>query len=74
MGKPSVEDRAAIEDLFVRYTTSLDRGDVAAIEGCFSEDCVLVTPNHGEFVGRALVANGCGRTCGSWRAAAGSGM
>ena len=33
MGKPSVEDRLAIEDFFVRYTTSLDRGDVSRRPG-----------------------------------------
>jgi hypothetical protein len=55
MAKPSIEDRLAIEDLFVRYTTSLDRFDVAGIEACFVEDCVLVTPNHGSFHGRASI-------------------
>jgi 3-phenylpropionate/cinnamic acid dioxygenase small subunit len=41
MGKPSVEDRFAIEDLFIRYTTAMDEGDVEAVVGCFAEDCVL---------------------------------
>jgi ketosteroid isomerase-like protein len=51
VAKPSSEDRIAIEDLFIRYTTSLDDFDIAGIESCFAEDCVLVTPNHGEFCG-----------------------
>ena len=36
MAKPSIEDRLAIEDLFVRYTTALDEGDV--------EDVVAASP------------------------------
>lgn len=31
MGKPSIEDRLAIEDLLVRYTTALDEGDVEGV-------------------------------------------
>ena len=41
MGKPSIEDRFAIEDLFIRYTTAMDEGDVETVVGCFTEDCVL---------------------------------
>ena len=33
-----VEDRLAINDLFVRYTTALDRGDVATVVDCFTAD------------------------------------
>ncbi len=35
MAKPSIEDRLAIEDLFVRYTTALDNGDVDGVVSCF---------------------------------------
>jgi SnoaL-like protein len=52
MGKPSIEDRLAIEDLFVRYTTALDACDLPGIEGCFVEDCLLETPQGGSFRGR----------------------
>ncbi|MFC7399877.1 nuclear transport factor 2 family protein [Chelatococcus sp. GCM10030263] len=55
MAKPSIEDRIAIEDLFIRYTTSLDDFDIAGIESCFVEDCALVTPNHGEFRGKSSI-------------------
>jgi 3-phenylpropionate/cinnamic acid dioxygenase small subunit len=41
MGTPSVEDRLAIEDLFIRYTTAMDEGDVEGVVGCFTQDCVL---------------------------------
>ena len=41
MGKPSIEDRLAIEDLFIRYTTAMDEGDVETVVGCFTENCVL---------------------------------
>ena len=50
---PSVEDRFAIEDLFVRYTTALDAGDVDTIVGCFTEDGALRSPMVGEYAGRA---------------------
>ena len=33
-----IEDRLAINDLFVRYTTALDAGEVDTIVGCFTED------------------------------------
>jgi hypothetical protein len=34
----AIEDRLAINDLFARYTTALDAGDVETIVGCFAED------------------------------------
>jgi hypothetical protein len=55
LAKPTIADRLAVEDLFVRYTTSLDRFDIPGIENCFVEDCVLETPNHGDFHGRASI-------------------
>jgi uncharacterized protein (TIGR02246 family) len=47
-----VEDRLAIEDLFVRYTTALDAGDVETIVGCFTEDGLLESPAVGTYSGR----------------------
>jgi 3-phenylpropionate/cinnamic acid dioxygenase small subunit len=55
VARPSIEDRIAIEDLFVRYTTSLDDFDIAGIESCFAEDCLLQTPQNGEFRGRSSI-------------------
>ena len=44
MGRGSIEDRIAIEDLFVRYTTSMDSGDVEGVVGCFTEEGWLDSP------------------------------
>ena len=52
MAKPSIEDRLAIEDLFVRYTTALDNGDVDAVVGCFTQDGWLDSPIVGRHQGR----------------------
>jgi len=49
---PSIEDRFAINDLFVRYTTALDAGDVDTIVGCFTEDGALESPVVGKYRGR----------------------
>jgi len=52
MAAPSVEDRLAINDLFVRYTTALDAGDVETIVACFTEDGALESPAVGVYSGR----------------------
>ena len=52
MPTPSVEDRLLINDLFVRYTTALDAGDVETIVGCFTEDGALESPAVGVYKGR----------------------
>ncbi len=49
----SIEDRFAINDLFIRYTTALDAGDVDTIVGCFTEDGALESPAVGKYVGHA---------------------
>jgi uncharacterized protein (TIGR02246 family) len=49
---PSIEDRFAINDLFVRYATALDAGDVETIVGCFTEDGALESPAVGKYAGR----------------------
>ena len=41
-----------ISDLFVRYTTALDAGDVETIVGCFTEDGTLESPAVGVYAGR----------------------
>jgi len=50
-----IEDRLAINDLFVRYTTALDAGDVDTIVGCFTEDGSLESPTVGTYSGRAAI-------------------
>jgi hypothetical protein len=52
-----VEDRLAIEDLFVRYTTALDAGDGETIVGCFTEDGVLDSPTVGTYTGREAIGD-----------------
>jgi uncharacterized protein (TIGR02246 family) len=46
------DDRQMINDLFVRYTTALDAGDVETIVGCFTEDGALESPAVGVYAGR----------------------
>ena len=45
-------DRIEINDLFVRYVTALDAGDVESIVGCFAEDGALESPVVGVYAGR----------------------
>ena len=52
MAKPSIEDRLAIEDLFVRYMTALDNGDVDGVVSCFTQDGWLDSPIVGRDQGR----------------------
>jgi uncharacterized protein (TIGR02246 family) len=47
-----MDDRQMINDLFVRYTTALDAGDVPTIVGCFTEDGALESPAVGVYSGR----------------------
>jgi uncharacterized protein (TIGR02246 family) len=50
-----IEDRIAINDLFVRYTTALDAGDVEAIVACFTDDGSLDSPAVGTYSGRQAI-------------------
>ncbi len=50
-----IEDRFAINDLFVRYATALDAGDVETIVGCFTEDAALESPVVGAFSGHPAI-------------------
>jgi hypothetical protein len=53
MTPASLEDWFAINTLFVRYATSLDACDVAAVIDCFEPDGTLESPVLGKFVGHA---------------------
>jgi len=52
---PSVEDRFAIQDLFIRYATALDSGDVEGIVACFTDDGALESPVLGIKSGQAAI-------------------
>ncbi len=55
MPQPSLDDRAAIADLFARYMWALDSGDVDGLVDCFTEDGVLTSPAVGEHRGHAAI-------------------
>jgi uncharacterized protein (TIGR02246 family) len=50
-----MDDRQMINDLFVRYTTALDAGEVDTIVGCFTEDGALESPVVGVHAGRPAI-------------------
>jgi uncharacterized protein (TIGR02246 family) len=52
---PAIEDRLAINDLFVRYTTALDAGEVQTVVDCFTADAVLESPVIGVISGREAI-------------------
>jgi uncharacterized protein (TIGR02246 family) len=51
----NLEDRLAISDLLVRYTTALDAGDVATVVDCFTADATLKSPVIGVIAGSAAI-------------------
>ena len=55
MSLTDIEDRLAISDLFVRYTTALDRGDVETLVDCFTPDGSLDSPAVGQHSGHAAI-------------------
>jgi uncharacterized protein (TIGR02246 family) len=57
----AIEDRLAIHDLFVRYTTALDAGDVETAVGCFTADAVLESPVIGAIAGHDAIRAFAGR-------------
>jgi uncharacterized protein (TIGR02246 family) len=57
----SLEDRLAISDLFVRYATALDRGDVETVVDCFTADARLESPVIGVIAGSAAIRAFAGR-------------
>src|SRR5665213_2746581 len=52
MDLKTLTDRLEINDLFVRYVTALDAGEVETIVGCFAEDGALESPVVGIYAGR----------------------
>jgi uncharacterized protein (TIGR02246 family) len=55
------EDRLAIHDLFVRYTTALDAGDVETVVDCFTADAVLESSVIGKISGHEATRAFAGR-------------
>jgi uncharacterized protein (TIGR02246 family) len=51
----SIEDRLAIHDLFVRYTTALDQGDVETVVDCFTDAAALESPVIGVITGSEAI-------------------
>ena len=41
MSETSLEDRAAIQDLFTRYCCALDNGEIETVVGCFTGGCQI---------------------------------
>jgi ketosteroid isomerase-like protein len=50
-----LEDRLAIHDLFVRYATALDDGEVETVVACFTADAALESPAIGRIQGAAAI-------------------
>lgn len=44
MATDTIEDRAAIHDLFTRYCCALDNGEVETVIACFTADAALKSP------------------------------
>ena len=44
MSESTLEDRAAIHDLFTRYCCALDNGEIEAVVDCFTVDAILKSP------------------------------
>ncbi len=57
----SIEDRFAIHDLFVRYATALDNGDVETVVDCFTGDAMLESPVIGSIAGHDAIRAFAGR-------------
>ena len=62
MAAASMGDWFDINNVFIRYATSLDRGDVDAVVDCFTENASIVSPVLGEFSGYAGVRDFAERT------------
>ncbi len=52
MQPASMEDWFEVHNLFIRYTTALDRCDPDAVADCFTEDGLVISPLLGDFQGR----------------------
>lgn len=64
----AIEDRLAINDLFVRYTTALDAGDVETVVGCFTADAVLESPVIAVIAGDPRLRRPLRRAARGWHA------
>ena len=53
MSPAGLQDWFEINNLFIRYTTALDRGDLDGVAGCFAENGVIESPLMGTFRGHA---------------------
>jgi len=62
MATASMQDWFLINELFTRYATSLDRCDLEAVVGCFSEHGSLQSPLLGRFEGAAGIRDFALRT------------
>ena len=51
----NLEDRLAIHDLFVRYATALDDGEVETVVACFTVDAALESPAIGGIQGEGAI-------------------
>jgi ketosteroid isomerase-like protein len=61
MAGDSIEDRLAIGELFVRYTTALDAGEVETVVDCFTADAALESPVIGVIAGTDAIRAFAGR-------------
>jgi len=61
MSPELVQDWLAIQDLFVRYATALDDGDVETVVGCFTADARLESPAIGVIQGTEAIRAFAGR-------------
>ena len=57
----SIEDRLAINELFVRYATALDKGDIETVVDCFTGDATLESPIIGIIAGSEAIRAFAGR-------------
>ena len=57
----TIEDRMAINELFVRYATALDKGDIETVVDCFTGDATLESPIIGIIAGSEAIRAFAGR-------------
>lgn len=64
MDLQALQDRLDINDLFVRYATALDSGDVEGIVSCFTDDASMESPAIGVRRGAAGIRDFATRFAG----------
>jgi hypothetical protein len=62
MNPASPQDWFEIHNLFIRFTTCLDRGDLDGVASCFTEDGFIPSPVFGDFRGHAMIRDFAERT------------